>query len=289
MATTKLAKKNSGTLAKGGQWKDEMRKHAQDTASKESVGGNFISFRGGVIKIGGNSIKGNELKVLILDAVYENVLYLGGFDPDNPKNPACFAFAEEEKDLAPHEQVVKPFPCKLPNDDGEFEIQEIEPETCADCPAGGPKAFGSSQKQDGSQGKGKACKNIRRLAVISANQLNETSIAKSEVFYIKVPVTSVRSWGQYVKGVAAEYELPYFGVVTTLHVEPSEENQIDVSFRDPEPVPEEMFEAIMKRRAAQQEQTRFPYPKFDPEKDGYVKPKKAKPEAAGKARGRGKF
>ncbi len=283
-----LAKKGSKStgLAKGGQWADEMRKHAQDTSSKEQApGGSFISFRGGVIKVAGTAIKGNELKVLILDAVYENVLYLGDFDPDSPKNPACYAFGEEEKELVPGEQIEKPFTVLLPDDEGEFSMQEIEPDGCKDCPA---NKWGTAQKRDGTQGKGKACKNIRRLAVISANQLNETSIAKGEVFYIKVPVTSCKSWSQYVKALNAEFSLPYFGVVTTVHLDPDEENQIAVSFRDAAPIDESLFEAILKRREAQLEATRFPYPKFDPEKDGYAKPK-AKGEAKNKPRGKGKF
>lgn len=290
-----LAKKKgdkSTALAKPGQWKEELKKYAQETSAKEQMpGGSFISFRGGVIKVAGTAIKGNTIKVLVLDSVYENVCYKGDFDPDSPASPICFAMGDDDKLLAPHAKVKKPFTILLPDDDGEFAEQEVDSETCADCPA---NKYGTAQKKNGEQGKGKKCKNTRRLAVISANQLTESAIKNGEVFYLKVPVTSCKAWSQYVKALNAELQLPYFGVVTTITLEPDEENQISVSFSDPEPVSEELIETLLARREAQIDLTQFPYPEYEEPEE---KPKKAtkgaaaksKPAKGGPARGKGKF
>lgn len=245
MAETGIVKKNkAGGLAKKGQWSDGMRQYAKKAAAQEQLSGNFISFKGGRIKVAGNDI-GTKMNVIVLGAVYENALY-GAYDPDDVKPPLCYGFSEERGELCPHAQVKKPFTVLLPNDGGEFEEQTLEPESCEGCPA---NAYGTARKQNGDPGKGKACKNIKRLAVISANaeEITPALIKTSEVFYAKLPVTSVNAWSQYVKGVEATYGLPYFGMVTEIAASADEDVQIAVAFREVGPLDGALEEALVAR------------------------------------------
>lgn len=234
MAKAALAKKEKGgKLAKKGQWKDVLAKYAQKAADIEQVGGGtFISIRGGVMTLGGNPVKGNNLQAVVIDHCYENAFYEGGYDEDAPKPPVCFAFARESGELVPHEKSTKP-----------------QSERCEGCPN---NAFGSAVDDKGKAKKGKACKNIRRLMLLSAEGMDEDTIKSSEPAFMKLPVTSCRGWGLYVKGLANEQKLPPFAVVTQIGVQPDQKRQVAVTFEHVEDVDENLMDAIMDRRGGEE-------------------------------------
>ena len=236
-----MAKAKNDKLAKtvkGGaitKWDEELAKHAVEAADKEQMPtGSFISIRGGVLTIAGQAVKENKLKAVIIDHVYENAHYEGDYDPDAPQPPTCYAFGRDEKELKPHEKASKP--CN---------------EQCEGCPN---NVFGSAEK-----GKGKACKNVRRLALISADGLNANSAEKSELVYLKIPVTSVKGWAYYVKGLAATVRRPPFGVITEIAVVPDPKSQFKVNFSCVGPVPDEAMGAVMERREKVMEEIMFAY------------------------------
>lgn len=255
-----MAKKNEKALAKRGsvgmtKWEEELAKHATEAADKEQMPtGSFVSIRGGVMTIAGQPIKDNKVKVVIVDHVYENALYSGDYDPDAPQPPSCYAFGRDEKELAPHEKSSEP-----------------AHESCEGCPN---NVFGSADK-----GKGKACKNTRRLALVSADGLSEDSVRDGELVYMKLPVTSTKGWAFYVKGLAAQMKRPPFGVITEIAVIPDPKTQFKVAFRVVEAVPNEVMGAVMERREKVMEEIMFPY--GSPSEQT---PKKGKQQAKSKAR-----
>ena len=239
MAKAIVKKGNTTALAK---WDDELAKFAEEVSSKEQMpGGSFLSFKAGQISIAGTPVKGNSLQVIIMDSIFENCLYEGDYDADNPQPPSCYAFGREDADLKPHEEATDP-KC----------------EQCAGCPM---NDWGSSEK-----GKGKACKNTRRLAIISANGLSPESVENGELLFARLPVTSVKGWCYYVKSLAATLKRPPFGVVTEISSVPDAKTQFKVTFTPVGPVPNEVVGAIMERRKAVQEQIAFPYPKASEKK-----------------------
>lgn len=85
------------------------------------------------------------LECIILDFVWFMVHYPGAYNSNNPQQPNCFATGRENPEgggLKPHETVSKP-----------------QGENCADCPR---NQWGSALT-----GKGKACKNQRRLIIVT--------------------------------------------------------------------------------------------------------------------------
>lgn len=183
MATKKAvvpAKKASKAPAKSTgksliPFEERLRQQAQIAAAVEEnvgSGGQMIGTKGGRLSFGGAEVPGNKMNVVIIDHVLENHLYAGRFDPDTPQSPICFAFCTTEDDMAPHENSVEP-----------------QHDTCKGCPM---NEWGSADT-----GSGKACKNVRRLGLITEDQLDDVSSAQTA--YIKVPVTSVKGWAGYVR------------------------------------------------------------------------------------------
>ena len=96
--------------------------------------------------------------------------------------------------------------------------------TCEGCPN---MEWGSSP----TGGRGKACKEKRRLALLPRDCLERGNIKSAEMALLSVPVTSAKNWANYVNQLAAEYERPPWAVVTEVSVHPNAKSQFEVKFR----------------------------------------------------------
>jgi hypothetical protein len=174
--------------------------------------------------------------MIILDSIYENKMYEGKYNPDVPSGPVCYAFAHTEEELKPHEKSPSP--------------------KCEQCKGCQYNEWGTAD-----QGKGKACKNIRRLAVISADGVTTPDGVKdSAVFHAEIPVTSVKGWCSYVKALAATLKRPPFGVITHVAVVPDAKSQFKVTFSNPRPIEGDLGGAIMQKVEEAKANIVFPYP-----------------------------
>jgi hypothetical protein len=221
------------------RWDEELAKEAMAAAAMEANTGGvkFISVRGGVLTWNDAPVPGNAMAVVILDHVMENVYYTSEFDPDNPSSPDCFAFGRDEATMEPH-KVAK-------------EAGTAQEGPCKGCPQ---NEWGSADK-----GRGKACRNVRRLGLISAGQLGPTGKLKlidetdyyakdGELAFFKVPVTSVKGFAGFVKQVASALKRPPHGIVTKLSVQPDPKSQFKVVFEPIMELPNSLMSSIMKRR-----------------------------------------
>ena len=242
--------KKATTTTQVNTWEKELTEQAQAAAEQEknTVVRQFLSFRGG-ISLNGQQMPNNEVAVIILDGIMENVYYSGRFDKDNPAPPACFAFGRDEQAMQPHELSGKP-----------------QCEQCKDCPQ---NAWKSAIKEDGTQGKGKACRNTRRLALIVAGsflngQFQQVAdlehFESAKIVYAKLPVTSVKAYAGYVKAVASmDLPRPPHAVFTRLRWVPDGKNQFAIQFEALSIVPNNLMQIIMDRHAEAMGEIEFPY------------------------------
>jgi hypothetical protein len=114
--------------------------------------------------------------------------------------------------------------------------------------------FGSAER-----GKGKACKNIRRLGLIAASPLNEETVEKGEVAYLKTPVTSVKGWASYVRTLEALNHLPPLGVVTEIGAVPDPKSQFKLTFNFVSNIPDKLMQSVMDRHDEVANAIEFPY------------------------------
>ena len=216
-------------------WQEELKKLAVATADAEKPSGNWVSFKGGQLTIGGTAMKNNMVEAVVLHAIFENQMYESKYNPNNPQPPICYAFGDTDDDLKPHPESAKP-----------------QAANCRDCPN---NQWGS----DPEGGKGKACKNVRRLGLMSATDLDK--VAKAEVAIAKLPVTSVKNWSTYANQVANALHLPPLGIITEMSVTPDPRYQLQVNFRLVDKVPEAHLPDLLKKRGEIHDLMYLPYDK----------------------------
>lgn len=231
-------------------WESELAALAVQTAETEKPSSNWISFKSGQLSINGNAVKGNKVECVVIHSIHENQLYKDKYDPNNPSPPICYAFADNDDDLKPHPDSTTP-----------------QAASCAECPN---NVWGS----DPGGGKGKACKNVRRLGIMDKNDL--TNIEKAEVYLAKLPVTSVKNWGTYASQIANVLKLPPLAVITEMSTAPDAKTQFQVNFQLVDKVESsDMIQALLKKRHDVMPLIYQPY-------DKYIEPPAQQPAVAGK-------
>jgi hypothetical protein len=193
-----LAVKTGGRqLGKVKDFRQELAEYAQEDGAREPASaGNNISIAGKEFSLGGGVVE-EPLRVAVLDYVFENSWYDRKYDKDNPSPPACFAVNRTEAELVPDERSPLP-----------------QAETCAQCPR---NVFGSADV-----GRGKDCKNQRRLALINTDvkEFDAGYVKEAEVAFIRLPPTSLKLWKGYVKKLSDGLQLPLWSVITELTLDP---------------------------------------------------------------------
>jgi len=220
-------------------WEEQLARDAEIAATAEANagGGQFFSFKAGQLSFNGTPVPNNQMAVVIVDTVFENVFYEGEYNPAVIMPPTCFAFGREELTLAPHETVV--------------ERKQDQHNNCQGCPMNG---WGTADK-----GRGKACRNTRRLGVIPAGDFSgahgkfvafddEEQFAKAPVGFMKLPVTSVKGYANFVKQVAVTLKRPPHGIFARVSVTPDAQTQFKVVFEPLGLVPNHLMQTVMNRR-----------------------------------------
>jgi hypothetical protein len=218
-------------------WEQELAAQAEVAAAMEanSGGGQYFSTRGGILALNDAAVPNNQMAAVVVDSILENVFYDAEYDPDVPAAPVCFAFGRDEATMAPHPNVV--------------ERGQAQNATCRGCPM---NEFGTAER-----GKGKACRNTRRLGLIPAGDLtadgrfkafdDEDHFASAAVAFLKLPVMSVKGYANFVKQVAGALKRPPHGIFSKVKVVPDPKTQFRVLFEPLSAIPNGLMSAVMKR------------------------------------------
>lgn len=167
-----------------------MEEDVEEESSRAVAGeGNFISIKGGSFTYQGADI-GEEMEVVIVDFANENSYYDGPYNPDEPSSPACWSVSKDKSiDMVPSQDSPK-----------------LQCEDCASCWA---NEYGSADT-----GRGKACKNSIRLAVVSQDDFDNLDAA--EVAFIRVPPTSTKNFNKMSNGVRKVHKRPMYGIISRI-------------------------------------------------------------------------
>jgi len=234
-----VKKATSGALV---SIKDQMAAELAALSERTSpAGGDKIQLKNDKTFNLPDGTKANELEVVIVDFIATNNFYEGAYDKDNIQPPACFAIGQIITQMVPSDNS----PAK-------------QSDSCAVCP----------MNQFGSAGNGKACKNMRRLAVLPADADTDTPM-----LVLDVSPTGLKSFDGYVKSVASKFGVLPIGVVTTITMDPNVDYP---SLRFGDPQPNENVEVHWSRRAEAMERI-----SQEPDVSSYAVP--APPKARGRA------
>lgn len=129
----------------------------------------------------------NPLRTIVVGYSALNAFYDSDYDPDTPAPPACYAVGEVSKisEMAPAANSPKK-----------------QAEKCQGCPQ---NAFGTADK-----GKGKACRNMRRVAVILPDEKKEVPT----IALLTLPPSAYKEFTKYVQQVAKVLNRSLHGVIT---------------------------------------------------------------------------
>lgn len=222
------------------KWDERMAALAKQSVAQEKgvIGGATIQTANGVLKFQGAEIPGNKMDVIVLDGILANLFYEDGFDSDKPVPPVCFAYGRgaDDEEMAPHEDSAKP-----------------QAKTCAECKH---NEWGSA---DRGRGRGKACGNKRRLALITKSSLENP--AKADIAYIHVPVTSVKAWAGYVRSLNDTLGKPPLAVITRIALEKDSKTQFKMTFELVEEIEAsgDTFAALWQKHETAQKEITWPY------------------------------
>lgn len=209
-------------------------------------GGAWLSTKGGVLKFGEEMLPGNQAACIILHSVRENTYYTDKYDPDSPAAPVCYAFGsgpDAEETMGPHISM-------------KADLSYFAPQA-HDCKSCRWNEWGSAN-----QGRGKACQNRRRMALLCAGMyepvrgsrdfnlklMDDPAYFRSaEIVKLKLPVTSVQDWAKYVANTSAQHQMPPYGVITRVSLEPDAKTQYRVHFEMLERVPDALLQIVFQR------------------------------------------
>lgn len=230
-------------------WDQEMADAALASAKEVASlgGGQFISTRGGIFKLG-DAVIGHEMAVVVVDAQFEYSYYQGDYDPEQRSAPACYAFGHDVDSIKPHEAVKAP--------------------VCDSCKLCDYNQWGSADK-----GRGKKCRNRVRMAVVSAGEMvngrfepsDAETFAAAPLAMLGIPTTSMGSWAAYVKALASTKKLPPFGAVTKLEVQPDDKTMLTVLPSFVAKIDAGWIEALREKRTEAADLLDAPYPEGDEE------------------------
>lgn len=202
-------------------WATQLATAAKDDTATETTDMEAFSLRAGVLSYNGQAMPDNKMKVIVVASAFEKAMFISKFDPNDIKPPLCFALSPDGIDMVPHENSFRK--------QGSMELDEKQKEIpgtemCHGCPQ---LEWGSDPNSP--SGRGKMCKETRRLGLLPFDAL-EGGIDKAVSAMLRVSVTSVGNWSDYVHLLSATMKRPAWSVVTEISVIPNVKNQFTVQF-----------------------------------------------------------
>lgn len=205
------------------------QRHREQVALAPNGGAQSLSFRGGTISLGDERI-GKELPCFILATQFERTYYPSAYVADEKKTPSCYSY----DNVAPHKDA--PYP---------------QSKSCKDCEY---NAFGSEP----TRGKGKACKEGLRIALVRASDL--ASEAPPPTVIARFSTMNAQAVGRDLKSMmenGIDHPLQAASVVTC---EPDPKRQIANGLLFEGYTPEDVFERLEPMCDAAEAMLVQPYP-----------------------------
>lgn len=191
-----MSRKNEETTNLPVNVDDQIKKQLQ--AQKGQLGAlptNKIGLKNKEFTLPDGQKSPGPLECIILDFAWFMVHYPGVYNSNNPQQPNCFAVGRENPEagsLLPHETV-----------------ENAQGENCKDC---AKNQWGSAHT-----GKGKACKNQRRLILVPPN-FDETT----EAMTMYVSPGGLKNFDKYVSRLNNEHGVLPVQVITSISFDPDQ-------------------------------------------------------------------
>jgi hypothetical protein len=270
MATkSKINKGRKGTDNLPAKYDAELAEAARKSMERMRVPtqGTRISIKGKQFSIGGRVI-GPELRCAVVNFGYAHAYYPGVYNEKAPQPPVCFSLSLDPKALAPH--AIAP---------------EKQHANCETCPK---NEFGSATT---GSGRGKACKDIVRIAVMHEDDLQSAeSVSEGKIATLDLPAMSIKGWTEYSRALVSKTEREMLCFITAMTFEAKSAFPI-VEFELIGPVDDSGAIVALKRRQAEADELILsPWQPLSEDKRKAAAPSgRAAPARGGAGAGRSRF
>lgn len=197
----------------------------RDKATATQAGWPWVQMQGATaqMRLSGEPIGEDDQSLLavILGGNQCNMYYEGAYEPGVFRPPTCYAVASTLWERGEVDAKIAP-----PGD-----LKTKQSDRCKDCKW---NAFGTADR-----GRGKACKNTVRLAMLPAygDGKLQQRFDKVDGVMLSIPPTSLKAWTLYVNHVVEGLKRPVCSVVTRVRKVPNETGAgFKLSFEIVEPI-----------------------------------------------------
>ena len=221
-------------------WEVALAAKAKNEKSQETLGIPRITHDNGKIKIDQKPVADNKLKVAIVDYIFSKAYFAEKYVKGKAQVPACYGYGASEPEVVIHDAV---------------EEKNRQCDTgCKDCEH---NLFFTAEV-----GKGKRCKDERKLLVVVANDDPE-SIAAAEMRTLSVPPGSLKNWGKYLAGIDEITPYGVRGVMTEISTEDGAAGAYALTFKPVDRLAKETVREIVRRSEKSAAMLVTPWPKLE--------------------------
>jgi hypothetical protein len=238
-------------------YKDRMAALVAQTKKAETPTGGFISLKGGRMKIGEVAFPGDKINAIIVDYRMDNEFYPNAYETGKSQAATCHAVVRPLEFQSPWRKPRK-------GEDIETAFEHWDEDTGTGCEAPDPQVeagMGCAScrmlewntahliKGKTGSGKGKACRESRRLFIAAADQCtNPGDIARAPIMTMIPPPTSVDNFKVLANELAEVLDVPCFGAVVEISVVADDRYQFVVKYKILEAIRDEgIMMALLQR------------------------------------------
>ena len=212
-------------------YKDRMAALVAQTKRAEAPSGGFISLKGGRMSVGEVRLPGDKVQAIIIDYRKDNEFYESAYEIGKSAAPVCAAVVRPHEFQSPWRKPrageSDETPGLLWDEPTGLVTESSKPQVEAGRGCDGCKLleFNTAHLIKGKtgSGKGKACRESRRLFLAAADQCTTPDdVSRAPVMTLIPPPTSLDNFKRMANEVTEVLDMPIFGAVVEVSVEPDD-------------------------------------------------------------------
>jgi hypothetical protein len=235
-------------------YKDRMAALVEQTKKAEAPAGGFISTKGSRLSVGDVRLPNDTIRAIVIEYRKDNEFYPNAYVAGQSAAPICSAI------VRPHEILT---PWRLPKEGEDLDLLTLdesgwvsdspEPQVPAGhgCDSCGMLEWGSAKliKGKAGSGKGKACRESRRLHIFAADQCTTPEdVARAPYMTMIPPPTSLDNFKRFANEVTTVLKMPVFAAVVDITLVPNDAYMFMIEYKIVEAIRDEgILNALLTR------------------------------------------